>query len=188
MVLEESSWQLGMAAKAELDELGDDLLSYFDPRNAVDEGHQLVSDFISSFGPADQTGGYGHGDSKGSVLATTQSRGDPLQARREQSNFSWNPAPSAPEFLRSEVALGLARDLDLDCAEPTGQDSFPRQASDDSTACGDSHTREEDAAKHVCGRDACHGSSYERKLEINRQAQKRFRARRKASPCLSCAQ
>ena len=175
--LEGSSWQLDMAAKTELDELSDELLNYFDPQN-TDEHQQLVLGFDSAFVPADQTGqGPGHGISRESLFVATQNRDVFQQTTRKQPDFLWSPAPSVPEFLRNEVTLSLARGLDSDTAGP---EAFPRQASNDSSACGDSHTREEDIAKHASGRDAYRVSSYERKLEITRQAQKRFRARRKA--------
>ncbi len=92
----------------------------------------------------------------------------------------WDPTPSAPDLFRDKLFLTLAE-------EPEEQRLSIDQLRSPPDSCLDSQSPANDgqAASILPSTDTGDRiSSYERKQELNRQAQKRFRNRQKVKPQL----
>lgn len=112
-----------------------------------------------------------------------------------QPHLLWNPTPTPPEFLRDELTSSLANVAKINDLEPSNRpavaayhEACPQQVSADSNADHGDFAYSDKIA-HVSpssGREQSYSALYERKLETNRQAQKRFRARRKVISVVFC--
>ena len=156
-LLQESWPQLACAADSGQNQVTDDFLNHFAFQQDVCDCEHMAFSF--------DTGGLPSEDSF-------------QHASQDQAALVWNPTPSVPDFLRSDVTLSLARDLYS--AVPADQSHEFGQASGNSNISGTKYV-----AKQISGPDKSNSSLHERKLAINRQAQQRFRARRKAIFCAS---